>query len=247
MADESITRSWRINHHKLSISYPRACWGCVSTGPNRWTGWMSVCYCTSLFDHQASGLYVSLLPVDHQMVVQPTYRTTRWVGCMSVWVPADHQMVVQPTYRTTRWEGCMSVWYHLTTRLWGGAPRGPPDERAVCQSNTIWPPDGGAARLEDPRLVGCMSVWYHLTTRWWGSAPTGPPDERAVCQSSISWPPDGKAVHLQDNQMWWHWAVFQSNISWPTDGGAAHLKDHQVSGLYVSLIPSDHQMVGQPT
>jgi len=32
-----------------------------------------------------------------------------------------------------------------------------------------------------------------------------------------------------------------------TRGGGAHLEDHQMSGLYVSLVPSDHQMLGQPS
>ncbi len=124
--------------------------------------------------------------------------------------------------RTTRWVGCMSVWYHLTTRWWGSPPRGPPGQLAVCQSGTIWPPDGGAVRLEDHQVSWqyVNLLLYHLTTRWWGSALTGPPGELAVCQSDTSWPPDGGAVHLQD---------------------------HQVSGLFVSLVPSDHQMVGQPT
>jgi hypothetical protein len=139
----------------------------------RRVGCMSVWYCTSwppdgravhLQDHQESGKYVSLVSVDHQMVGQCTYRTTRRllrrVGCISVWyctswppdgravhlqdhqasgkyvslVSVDHQMVGQCTYRTTRWVGTGKYVSLVLVdhQMVCSAPTGPPDEWALA-------------------------------------------------------------------------------------------------------------------
>jgi hypothetical protein len=180
--DESITRCWWVNHHQADKSSIITRWWLMSQSP------------------EADELIITswlLATLEHGGAVCIQVPTSEWAVCPSAIVPVDYQMVGQLTYRTTRWVGFMSVWY------------------------PSWPPDGGAAHLEDHQVSGLyVSLVPQLTTRWWGSPPRGPPGEWAVCQSDTIWPPDG---------------------------GAAHLQDHQVSGQYVSLVPVDHQMVGQPT